>query len=235
MPKARQVVDRWHLLQNAQQMAERWLTTIYARLRELPMPAQLAAPDRAATGRDRPFDRTRAESTTRTESRALRLAVFHEVRRRHAAGESLVGISRSLGLARAMVRKYAKASAFPERAARAPGTSRLDAFVPHLTARLREGCSNGLALWREIRVLGYPGTTGRCIAGCNNVASIPPPRPLTSGAAQVRCLVTFAPRRCHRREGSPGPACESPLAEVMWNSLPSGESRRTPRRSAASS
>jgi transposase len=35
-PKARQVADRWHLLLNARQMVERWLTGTHARLRALP-------------------------------------------------------------------------------------------------------------------------------------------------------------------------------------------------------
>ena len=80
------------------------------------------------------------------------------VRRRHTAGETLMAIGRALGLARGTVRRFARAESYPERAARAPGPSLLDPFVPHLEARVESGCENGAALWREVRALGYPGT-----------------------------------------------------------------------------
>lgn len=64
-----------------------------------------------------------------------------------------------MGLARATVRKFAYAESFPERAVRAPGPSILDPFLGHLEARLAEGCENGLALWRELRALGFQGSS----------------------------------------------------------------------------
>lgn len=109
-------------------MAERWLTGIHPRLRALPQSTSAPAPsgeDRGAT-RDGPFDRTRAEAVARAESRSQRLAAYTKVRRRRAAGESVLGISRAVGLARGTVRKHAYAASFPERAARAPIPSLLD-------------------------------------------------------------------------------------------------------------
>jgi hypothetical protein len=37
----------------------------------------------------------------------------------------------------------------------------LDPFLEHLEARLAEGCENGMALWRELRELGFKGNPRR--------------------------------------------------------------------------
>ncbi|MDB4930978.1 MAG: Transposase [Myxococcaceae bacterium] len=63
--------------------------------------------------RDRPFGRTRSEAAARDESCSRRLGVYTEVRRGRALGESVLGISRALRLARGTVRKYAYGRRFP--------------------------------------------------------------------------------------------------------------------------
>jgi transposase len=155
-PRAVRVSDRWHLLPNVRQMAGRWLAGVHGRLRRLPaVPASGAAPAR----RTGAFPRTRAERAASADSRARRRALYDEVRRRHAAGEPLLAISRRMGLARGTVRKFAQAERFPERAVRAPGPSVLDPYLAHLEARLAAGCEDAMALWRELRRLGHAGTS----------------------------------------------------------------------------
>ncbi len=154
-PKARQVADRWHLLLNARQMVERWLTGAHARLRALPCAPGTQAPSRRRT---RSFPRTRSEVAASRDSRARHLAAYTEVRRRHRAGQSLLAISRTLKLARGTVRKYSSAATFPERAVRTPAPSLLDPYLEYLATRHAEGCENAMALWREIRAKGYSGT-----------------------------------------------------------------------------
>ena len=73
------------------------------------------------------------------------------------ASERLLAISRSTGLARATIRKYGHADVFPERAVRPPGRSNLDPYIAHLEARLAAGFEDAMALWREVRRLGYAG------------------------------------------------------------------------------
>ncbi|WP_162596213.1 hypothetical protein [Methylobacterium sp. 17Sr1-1] len=85
--------------------------------------------------------------------------VYDEVRRRHSGGEPLLGIARAMGLGRATVRKYAAAKTFPVRLRHGSGPSLLDPHVAYLAARIDEGCENAVALWREIRKRGYPGTS----------------------------------------------------------------------------
>ncbi|MEN3237793.1 hypothetical protein PUR29_30335 [Methylobacterium ajmalii] len=64
-----------------------------------------------------------------------------------------------MGLARATVRKYASAETFPARLPHGAGPSLLDPHVAYLAGRIDEGCENAIALWREIRERGYPGTS----------------------------------------------------------------------------
>src|SRR3954468_1768846 len=154
-PKATQVADRWHLLLDARQMVERWLAGAHARLRRPPAVAPAGGP---AARRARAYPRTRAEAAASADRRARRLAVYEEVRRRHLAGEALLAIGRATGLARGTVRKLAYARSFPERVARAPGPSILDPYLARLEARRAAGCENAMALWRELRALGFAGT-----------------------------------------------------------------------------
>ena len=64
-----------------------------------------------------------------------------------------------MGLARATVRKCAATDTFPARLPHGPGPSLLDPHVDHLLDRIGEGCENAVALWRELRERGYPGTS----------------------------------------------------------------------------
>lgn len=156
-PKAVQVADRWHLLANMRQAVERWLHTIHARLRRLPALSADVAAVPTPPRRDQAFRRTGSERAARAESSTRWQARYDEVRRRHATGEPLLAISRVMGLARATVRKFARAESFPARLPRGPGPSILDPYLPHLERRLAEGCENGLVLWRELRGMGFPG------------------------------------------------------------------------------
>lgn len=171
-PQALQVADRWHLLVNGRDMAERWLMSVYPRLRRLPglqvtsAPAPTsgdATPPGAVTAtsssvrRDRAFPKTAAERERSAASAARWRAVYDDVRRRHAAGEPIMRISRTLGVAHGTVRRFVRAAEFPERAPHRRQPSILDPYLEHLLARHAAGCENAHQLWREIRALGYPG------------------------------------------------------------------------------
>lgn len=157
-PKAEQVADRWHLLANMRQAVERWLHAAQTRLRRLPLPPSNEGPV-VSTRRVQAFRRSAPERAAGAETHARWQARYTEVRQRHLAGETLLGIARATGLALGTVRKYAHAEAFPVRTPYGPGPSILDPYLAHLERRLAEGCENGLALWRELRGQGFPGGT----------------------------------------------------------------------------
>jgi transposase len=148
------------VLVNMRQVLERWLAGAHARLRCLP-PSPGTPADTQPARRTRPFARTRAERAARVGRRERWIALYEEVRRRHAAGEALQAISRAMNLAVGTVRKYAAAESFPVPEGRPLRSSILDPYLAHLQARLAEGCENALALWRELRAAGFPGTANQ--------------------------------------------------------------------------
>ncbi len=156
-PAAMQVADRWHLLVDMRQVLERWLAGAHARLRRLP-PGFSAPADVEPGRRTKAFARTRAETAARIGRRERWGALYEEVRRRHASGEKLQAISRAMNLAVGTVRKYAAAESFPVPEARPLRSSILDPYLVSLQTRLAEGCENALALWREVKAAGFPGT-----------------------------------------------------------------------------
>src|SRR3954453_5650946 len=109
-----------------------------ARLSRLP-PGPGTPTDARPGARTGPFRRTRAEAAARAGRRARRVALYEEVRRRHAAGEKLLAIGRVMGLAVGTVRKYAYAESFPVPETRPLRSSILDPYLAHLQARLSGG------------------------------------------------------------------------------------------------
>ena len=126
-PAALQVVDRWHVLKNVREVAERLLDRHRQDLREVKV-------DTAGT---RPRRRSAAEEARRTSLR-LRAAEIHaEVHRRAADGGTISGIARDLGVTRTMARRYLFADAPPEREY-AQRPSGLDPYAAYLRRRWAE-------------------------------------------------------------------------------------------------
>jgi len=141
------VLDRWHLLRNAREVAERLLERRAADLRGL-----------AETGGDAvPVRRSTAAEARHAEVRQRAVALHAAVRQLADEGVGILGTARRLGLSRVTVRKY-RAAVAPERA-RPRFPSRLDPYVAYLERRWAEGYHNALQLWREIQAQGYPGTS----------------------------------------------------------------------------
>jgi transposase len=147
-PDALQVVDRWHVLRNVREVAERLLDRHRLDLRRVELGAPGGGPRRRST----------AEEARRTTVRR-RTTDFHaEVQRLAAEGATISGIARQLGVTRTMVRRYLFADAPPEREY-ARRRSGLDPYEPYLRRRWAAGCQNALLLWREVREQGYAGTS----------------------------------------------------------------------------
>ncbi len=156
-PQAVQVADRWHLLHNMTDLLKRLCFRYFAALKQLPVPARLAAalgpPLRGS------FQRTKAEQIATEARRQKRLQRYRTIRRLHKQGHSLSEIARRLGLNRKTVSKYAYAEDFPDRGRQELVKSILDPYLPYMVERFEAGCGNALQLWREMRARGYRGTS----------------------------------------------------------------------------
>ena len=142
-PEATQVLDRWHLLRNAREVAERLLERRAPDLRGLGETGGAAVPVR----------RSAAAEDRHAAVRAHQVALHAAVRRLADEGVSILGTAKRLGIARLTVRQY-RAAVAPERA-RPRLPSDLDPYAPYLERRWAEGCRNALQLWRAIRDQGY--------------------------------------------------------------------------------
>jgi transposase len=155
-PQAVQVVDRWHILKNLGEAVQRVLTRQRRQSEDAawrmraplvtPSAAMLPLPSLSST-----------EASEIARHRANRYARYRAVKQLQVQGVSQHGIARTLVMSPNTVRRYVRASTFPERARYRSG-SRLDAYLPYLHARWVQGVRNPTVLWQEIRTQGYPGT-----------------------------------------------------------------------------
>ncbi len=94
----------------------------------------------------------------RARAQAKRLALYKEIRKRHAKGEYLTTIARDLEIDYKTARKYALSDECPTRKPHPKRRRILEPYEPYLKARFKEGCKNGRELYREIIAHGYPGS-----------------------------------------------------------------------------
>jgi transposase len=160
-PQAVQVADRFHLVKNVGEVAERVLKRHAAALQRIAVPARAARgragtpPTEATTSPPRLY---REASRARTQAKkAERYEAIHALAQQ---GMTRRAIARALGLNRKTVQSYLAADAAPLRPPQVRKASILRPYEPYLLERWRSGVRNGLKLWREIGALGYPGTRG---------------------------------------------------------------------------
>lgn len=158
-PRALQVADRFHLLQNFRQAIEQQLSreprllsnsTMYnAGLDDVgPSLGPHAADPEVAEHR----------ALARDGRRAVWRGMFDRVKGLQIAGASLAEIVRDTGYKWRTVAKWARLDALPERSIMAPKLTTPDLFQNHLARRWTEGCTTGRHLLPEIKRLGYTGS-----------------------------------------------------------------------------
>ncbi|MDP9380746.1 MAG: ISL3 family transposase [Chloroflexota bacterium] len=157
-PDAVQVADRWHLLKNLREAAEKFCIRRHS---ELPgrMPHTTAITDETQAEASVAGTQPRQTSKDRQSQarRERRKARYDQVKELHQRGMGIRAISRAAGLNCQTVRKYVRSQEFPEISRRRPRGSVLDAYKTYLNRRWREGCHNGAKLLEEIRQMGYKG------------------------------------------------------------------------------
>jgi len=190
-PEAVQVADRWHLLHNLGEAAEKAVARHRHHLQAAV--AAVTPPDRRATEPAAP----RGDRTDRT---AVRTRTRHaQVHKMLAHGRSARVIAAELGLSRNTVRRFARA-ADPEELLVADGTGRrpsiLDCYEPYLRERWNSGATNATLLWREIRARGYRGGYSRVrdyLAPFRQAAAMPAPPPRPPKARKVASWIMTRP------------------------------------------
>jgi len=181
---AEQVADRFHLLLNAGDVVERYLTRQHTSLQEAARALGAGDAPRRTTKRS-PTDIRR-----RQERRDARVARFEQVRALSREGVSARQIAEETGVARATIYRYLTATTFPEYLPRQHERP-IEPHISYLQARWNAGEHHALTLWREIHAQGYP-----------------------AGVAQVRRLVMAwrTPPPAPRVAGRPLPAKEEAIS-----------------------
>lgn len=159
VPKAVQVADRFHLLQNAVEALERLVGRLHRQVQEAASKVQAqVTPQRSTLEEPNPATaaptRGQREKTQRRERRLARYAHIVELK---GQGASTSAIAETLRMSRRTVRRLLRAGAFVERASPRPRPQPLDTFVGYLRQRWEEGCHNAAQLWREIQQQGFAG------------------------------------------------------------------------------
>lgn len=168
-PTAVEVLDRWHLLKNLREALERMLDRNQQSLGRISLPSS-TRPDKTGGSKTNSSQRTQdytppprspSERARSKAARKRRYARYKKVRKLRFRGMSLRAIANELGISRYAVKRHVNADVFPEHRPHQRQPSMLDPFEPYLKKRWKEGCRNGMQLWRELRERGYPGSRKR--------------------------------------------------------------------------
>ncbi len=176
-PQARQIADRFHLLQNLREAIEQQMT----RVSRFAGRSLLSSTDsRGASGLDDDLQPSR-----RTQ-RDARDALFDRVHALYAAGKTQRDISAATSVGRLTVRLWLR-SGLADRNAMMPTARSPRHFKDYLSQRWDAGCTNDGQLLHEITRLGYTGCYShlqRFLAGWRRAKRQPPtsPQPLAEEA-----------------------------------------------------
>jgi transposase len=147
-PAAAQVADRFHLLKNCADSVERVLRRHAELVSQVPtpeasrVPTTLLRPDRQAS-------RERTQRATDERFAAIRSLL--------ARGLTISATARALGLHRHTIQKYRALPRAPQRRHTWRRASNLAPYQAYLQERWQRSRCTARGLWREIRLLGYPG------------------------------------------------------------------------------
>jgi transposase len=158
-PQAKQVADRFHLLQNFRETIERQLGGYEAPIRD----SQINASDNHSASplprrSDCPSDAVAQTRLIRHERQAVRQQLFDEIRTLFEGGSSIGEIAQKLGLGRRRVERWVRRIDLPDRNTMASTPSAPAYFGVLLERRWAEGITKVRHLFAEIRHRGYTGS-----------------------------------------------------------------------------
>ena len=159
VPQAKQVADRFHLMQNFRETVERQLGGYEAPIRDSRISgggnqALPALPARS----DRRSDAVARTRLIRRDRQAVRQQIFNEIRALFEGGNSIGEIARKLGLGRRRVERWVRRIDVPDHNTMASTPSSPAYFGVLLERRWAEGITKVRHLFEEIRRRGYTGS-----------------------------------------------------------------------------
>ena len=170
-PAAKQVTDRFHLVQNLREAIERELALHRPSLRvpsagngppETPSPAPTVdLPTRIPVARERRLAAARRLATQteiRHQRRQADQALFDTLKALQATGLPICVIAQRLGCNRRRLDKWAKQTNLPARQKMQPRPETAESFRGYLQHRWVARHRNGQMLFDELRARGYRGT-----------------------------------------------------------------------------
>jgi transposase len=189
-PQARQIADRFHLLQNLREAIQEQLSRAAGSSTRPLLPDIEGDAMISRSPRDK-HGVAEHRCLTRMANQRSRQAVFDRVRALRREGRSVSDIVRQTGFHRRTVTKWIRADALPQRNASAPKTTSPRCFEEYLSRRWSEGCVRGRRLFREIKACGYTGSFSnleRLLAKWRN-----PKRKVARPVAPVAKLLSIDP------------------------------------------
>jgi transposase len=165
-PRAVQVVDRFHLVENLRDAVEAFLRNQRVALRAaaartaqaLTPPGSLVPVTPMYRGRrQHPQPQQHRAEAERPHQHAPWVAIYEALHALHAQGIPVATMARQLGISRATVYAYLRriTPPSPKRPQFQWTAQVLTPYVPYLIRRWRESGADSKQLWREIRALGY--------------------------------------------------------------------------------
>ena len=149
-PQARQVADRFHILQNLREAIQVQLSRTAGSSACPLLPADVDD-ESAAVISSSPRDKhggAEHRCLTRMANQRSRQALFDRVRALHREGRSVSDIVRQTRFDRRTIAKWIRADALPQRNGAAPRTSSPRYFEEYLARRWAEGCVRGRRLFQ---------------------------------------------------------------------------------------
>jgi len=164
-PQAKQVLDRWHLCKNLEEVLQKALAQQIDVLRQAGQEVkegcqeQPTAPARLAQTGAKHRKPPRRKAPSPSPQRAWQLTVYHQVQTLAAEGKSHREIASRLQVHPQTVRKYLGLPQFVDRR-HSPSPSRVEPYRAYLQERWEQGEVMIKTLWHEIQQQGFPGSYG---------------------------------------------------------------------------
>ena len=156
-PQATQIADRWHVIRNLGEALtrcfEQQASDLQAAWNEAVPPTPQPTSPVTTSAITRPPNKA---ELIQQQRRSQRLHRYEQVMALRQGGATQEEIAQRLQIDQKTIRRYVRAGAFPEMAARRRSTG-VDRWMPYLEQRWAEGCHNAAQLWREIKQQGFRG------------------------------------------------------------------------------